>query len=133
MEVRQITVDEFHEELKAQGVPRIDLAFLCPMCGTVQSAADLIAVGAGSCFDDVEGFLGFSCVGRWKHGRSGWEAARSEPDGNGCDWTLGGLFGMQRLEVVDDHGVRHPRFEPVTPAEAQAHAERHAVAGREAG
>jgi hypothetical protein len=118
--MREITRDQFKSELVAQGVAgHQDFAFKCPMCGTVQSARDLIAAGAGKDFDEVEKFLAFSCVGRWtnagphKNGR---------PPGNGCDWTLGGLFRLHVLEVVTDDGAKHPRFELATPEEAQAHA-----------
>jgi hypothetical protein len=41
--------------------------------------------------------------------------------GRGCDWTLGGLIGFSRLIVITPNGGRHPRFEPATPEEAQAH------------
>ena len=116
--MRTMTLSDFHATLRAQGVPREDLAFRCPMCGTIQSARDLIAAGAGLTFDDVERFLGFSCVGRW----TGAGSPRKEPDGKPCNWTLGGLLPMHEMEVVTEDGARHPRFEPVTPEEAQAHA-----------
>lgn len=117
--MRVFTVDEFHAELKKQEVPsREDLAFVCPMCRTVQSARDLIAAGAGSTFDGVERFLAFSCVGRW----TGAKSPRPEPDGDPCDWTLGGLFTLHEIEVRTPDGERHPRFAPATPKQAQAHA-----------
>lgn len=119
-EVRKITVATFHDELRAQGVAREDLAFVCPMCGTVQSARDLIEVGAGKTFDEVEKYLAFSCVGRW----TGAGAPRAEPDGKPCNWTLGGLFTTHKLEVVTEDGEKHPRFEPARPAQAKAHAAR---------
>lgn len=116
--VRAISVQKFHDELRAQGVDKLDLAFVCPMCGTVQSARDLIEVGAGKSFDEVEKYLAFSCVGRW----TGAGAPRAAPDGEPCNWTLGGLFATHKLEVVTEDGARHPRFEPARPALAQAHA-----------
>lgn len=119
MTIATMTVDEFHEKLKAQNVPdRADLAFACPMCGTVQSARDLIAAGAGLDFDGVERFLGFSCVGRWTNAGS----PRAKPDGKPCNWTLGGLFSTHRLEVITEDGKRHPRFEVASPEQAQQHA-----------
>ncbi len=40
--MRTITIEQFHRELRAQGVAsHDDVAFCCPMCGTVQSARDL--------------------------------------------------------------------------------------------
>lgn len=110
-----MTVEQFHNALKAQGVPRDHLAMKCPMCGTTQSAASLIAAGAGASFDEVEKFLGFSCVGRF----TGAGTPRKKPDGQPCNWTLGGLFRLHKLEVVTPDGVKHPRFELATPDEAQ--------------
>jgi hypothetical protein len=107
---RTITIDEFHEELIAQGVPSTeDLAFVCPACGTIQSARDLIAAGAGDDFHAVEPFLAFSCSGRGT-------------DAVDCDWTLGGLFQIHTLTVITPDLQRHPRFEPATPEQTQAHA-----------
>ncbi|MDB6178968.1 hypothetical protein PAF17_15865 [Paracoccus sp. Z330] len=117
--MKTLTIPEYHAELKAQGVEdRADLAMICPMCGTVQSARDLIAAGAGLDFESVERFLGFSCFGRWT--KAG--APRKEPDGKPCNWTLGGLFSLHKLEVVDESGTKHPRFELATPEQAQGHA-----------
>ena len=125
MDVITMTVPEFHAALKAQGVPdRADLALVCPMCGTVQSARDMIAAGAGLDFDAVERFLGFSCVGRWTNAGP----PRRRPDGNPCNWTLGGLFRTHKLEVIDDDGTRHPRFEVASPEQAQRHAREFAEA-----
>lgn len=112
---RRITVDELHAELRAQGVPREHVAFVCPMCETVQSIATLIAAGAGVNAVDVERYVGFSCVGRFT-GQPGPSKAQK---GKGCDWTLGGLFGLHTLEVETPDGQVHPSFAPATPAEAQ--------------
>lgn len=118
-EPRKITLDQFQKELLAQGVfRRDDMAFVCPMCGTVQSARDLVLAGAGKDFDDVERYLGFSCVGRW----TGAGGPRRKPDGKPCNWTLGGFLPVHKLEVVTPDGVSHPRFEPATPEQAEAHA-----------
>lgn len=116
--MKTMTVIEFHDALIAQGVGREDLAFICPMCKTVQSAADLIVAGAGANFDEVEKYLGFSCVGRF----TGAGSPRKEPDGAACDWTLGGFFTLHKLEVVTEDGKHHPRFEPATADQAQQHA-----------
>lgn len=109
---------EFLAALKAQGVERDDLAVICPMCRTVQSARDLIKAGAGADFEAVRGSLGFSCVGRW----TGAGSPRTEPDGQPCNWTLGGLFHTHELEVITEDGKHHPHFELATPEQAQEHA-----------
>jgi hypothetical protein len=115
--MRTMTLSEFHAALKAQGVSSsLYCAFRCPMCGTLQCAADLIAAGAGVDFDAVERFLGFSCIGRF----TGAGSPRKERDRKPCNWTLGGLFSVHNLEVVTPDSQRHPRFELATPEEAQA-------------
>lgn len=118
MDLRRLTLAEFHDAIRAQGVPRVNVAAKCPMCGTVQSMADLIAAGAGSTEDEVEKYMGFSCVGRFTNAGP---HRRGMPPGRGCDWTLGGLFTIHKLEVVTPDDERHPRFELATPEEAQAH------------
>lgn len=119
-EIERVTLDEYHDRLRRQGVAREDLAVVCPACGVAQSARDLIAAGAGRDFDEVERFLGFSCVGRW----TGAGPARPDPDGQPCDWTLGGLFQLHELEVETEDGELHPRFAPASPELARAHATR---------
>jgi hypothetical protein len=115
--MQTMTLDEYKAAVKAQGVPHEHIAMKCPMCGTIQSGADLIAAGAGADFDAVEKYLAFSCVGRF----TGAGSPRKVPDGQPCNWTLGGLFTLHKLEVVTPDGKKHPRFELATPAEAQAH------------
>lgn len=122
--MRTVTLDEFQNELRAQGVKsHDDFAFRCPICKTIQSSRDLVKAGAGRTFDDVQKYLAFSCVGRFTKAGP-WK--KDEPPGRGCDWTLGGLFKLNDLTVVTPDGERHPRFEIATPAEAQAHAAKHA-------
>lgn len=117
--MQTMTIPEFHAALKAQGVSdRSDLAFICPMCGTIQSARDLIAAGAGTDFEAVESWLGFSCVGRFTNAGS----PRKSPDGKPCDWTLGGLFQIHKLEVIDSDGRKHPFFAIASAEQAQIHA-----------
>lgn len=115
-----LTFEEFRSAVKAQGVDRINYAFKCPMCGTIQSASDLISAGAGADFESVEKYLGFSCVGRF----IGAPSPRGKPDGKPCNWTLGGLFMTHKLEVLTPDGKSHPHFEVATPEEAKLHAEK---------
>lgn len=119
--MRTITLAQFHAEMKAQGVKCIeDVAFVCPRCKTVQSARDLMKTGAGNSMDEVEKYVAYSCFGRF----TGAKSPRKKPDGNPCDWTLGGLFSLHELEVVTEDGKRHPRFELATPEQAQLHTKR---------
>lgn len=117
--MKTITYKEFQAEMQAQGMAKVDLAFVCPMCGTVQSARDLIALDAGKDFDEVEQYLGFSCVGRWTGAGS-----PVKDSGKPCNWTLGGLFQMHEVEIVTDDGEHHKRFALATPEQAKAHADK---------
>lgn len=110
-----ITLDSFREALKAQGVSSRDhYAFKCPMCGTVQSIHSFRAVGVDA--SEAEKQIGFSCIGR----QTGAGSPRKTPDGKPCNWTLGGLFRLHKLEVTDDDGKANPFFEIASPDEAQA-------------
>jgi len=110
---RELALDDFRAEIKAQGVEKEDYAFICPACKTVQSARWLIAAGAGKEFDDVNGTVGFSCVGRF----TGAGGEKLE-EGKGCNWTLGGLFQIHTLTVVTPDGQKHPHFEVATSEQA---------------
>lgn len=72
--------------------------FVCPSCGTAQSAEDFYAAGFERGKGEVNKYLGFSCIGRFSKDK-------------GCDWTLGGLFHIHTLEVIDDEGEKHMRFD----------------------
>lgn len=123
MAIRSVTLEQHHAEIKAQGVGcSEDVAFVCPLCKQVQSARDLIQAGAGRTFEDVEKYIGFSCVGRF----TGAGSPRKSPDGKPCNWTLGGLFKVHTLEVETPDGKRHPCFALATPEQARAHAARFA-------
>jgi hypothetical protein len=116
--MERITQDELHERLKAQGVASgMDYAFVCVVCGTVQSARLLVrAAGEGKALRDVERFLGFSCVGRLT---GAGEHREGEPPGRGCNWSLGGLLHIHELEVELPGGGFSPCFRPATPEQAQ--------------
>lgn len=114
--MQTMTMDEFRAAIEAQGVPNEHVAFRCPRCDTVQSMTSLVRAGAGETPESVERFIGFSCVGRWTD--AGSPAPNSR--GKGCDWTLGGLFRLHKLEVMTEDGTRHPYFEVATREQAQA-------------
>lgn len=111
--IHRITIKQLHSRLKAQGVAKEHMAFVCPNCGLVQSAFDFIMTKrAGNTFEEVGKFLGFSCVHRFR------------PAGAGCDFSLGGLLAIHTLEVITGDGIAHPRFRPAFPAEAKEHMKR---------
>ena len=97
------------------------VCFVCPACGTVQCGEDLVKAGAGKDFDAVRNVLGFSCVGRYTHSK---QPPKTKGTQDGCNWTLGGLFSLHKLEIIDAKGETHPTFEPASPDAARAHAAR---------
>jgi hypothetical protein len=115
--MKRMTLEEFQAACMTQASSSELTTVKCPMCGTLQNALDFIAAGAGKDWDDVRGYIGFSCVGRF----TGAGAPRKEPDGQPCNWSLGGLFKIHRMEVVTPAGVAHPHFELATPDEAATH------------
>jgi len=115
--MQTMTLEEFRAACIAQSPSHDVLVVKCPMCGTLQTARELIAAGAGADFDAVERYLGWSCIGRF----TGAPSPRTKPDGQPCNWTLGGMFRLHKLEVVTPDGEKHPRFELATREEADAH------------
>jgi hypothetical protein len=90
--------------------------FVCPMCKTRQSALDFYRAGAKPGTGEVNKYLGFSCIGRFTNADP---HVSGEPPGKGCDWTLGGLFSIHTLEVIDEAGKAHMHFEFGEPVPAQ--------------
>lgn len=115
--MRTVTHAEFMAELRAQGVPREHMAVVCPACAKVQSPTSLIRAGAGADFEAVNRLIGFSCVGRWRQPRLGPSEAKAL--GEGCNWTLGGFFQIERIMIITDDGKEWPAFEPATAEQAQ--------------
>ncbi len=102
--MEKITLEEATVRMKAQGSEDIMGAlFECPRCKLAQSGNDLVRVGAGKDLEEINGFLGFSCIGRWA-------------EDEGCDWTLGGLFQVHGLEIDG-----RPTFRILTKEEAEEH------------
>lgn len=125
---KKVTNEELHNMVLAQGVPMEHMAFKCPRCNTVQSPTSLIKAGAGKDFAAVSRYIGFICVGRFIDPK---KQEKYKHTGAGCDWSLGGLFKIHKLEVVED-GKSFPYFEVATPEEAKALMKAHEVDERQA-
>jgi hypothetical protein len=121
----QISADELHRRFKTQGVSsREHIATVCPICGTAQSIASLMRAGASA--EDAERAIGFACEGRltnagpWPRSTAKTKAAAERRKIRGCDWSLGGLFRIHKLEIATPDGKMHPYFEVATAEQAQA-------------
>ncbi len=104
--MKTLTKQEYIDVIRAQGVPFNQVKFICPRCKTAQCAQDFIDTNKFT-VDEVDKYLGFSCIGRW------------DPN-KGCDWTLGGLFKIHELEVIDDDGTHYPMFMPANLVDSDA-------------
>lgn len=98
--MEQLTLSQFREKLKEHWPDMMSVEFICPSCKTVQTGNDLVAAGAGNNFEEIQGYIGFSCIGRFDKEK-------------GCDWTLGGLFQIHELEIIadEDPTIVRPCFE----------------------
>ena len=115
--MKTMTIDDLHMACIEQANETLQVVFKCPMCGCLQTGQDFIDAGAATNSDQAMGYAGFSCLGRFTKA----EGPRKKPDGKRCNWTLGGLFQMHKLEVVTQDGQSPPHFELATKAEADAY------------
>jgi len=100
--MRTITVQKFVAEAKRRFGEKPALwKVKCPRCGTPQTAEDFREY---TDLDDatIATQIGYSCIGR-------------HTEEMGCDWTLGGLFRIHELEIIDPEGNPHPHFELADP------------------
>lgn len=90
---RQMTHKEWWDEgVRLYGADPTKWRFRCARCNGSQSVEQCVA--AGMTADEAY----FNCIGR-------------RVDNIGCDWTLGGLFRIHTLEIMDEEGKAHPAFE----------------------
>jgi len=76
--------------------------FKCCQCGNVQTPQDFRAIGVNP--DEV---VFYSCIGRWLPESKGEIGNKKKP----CNYTLGGLFKFNTLEVENVDGEIIPVFE----------------------
>lgn len=89
-----ISYEDWLNQLKSKfGDDSTKWAFKCPSCGNIQTPQDFIDNGIGEHKDNVY----YNCIGRYIKGK-------------GCDWTLGGLFQINKVSVMKDAKV-FPVFE----------------------
>lgn len=84
--------------------------FVCPSCRHEAAVADWKAVEAPA------GAIAFSCIGRWQKDSKRAADAAFKGAGGPCNYTGGGLFGLNPVTVVDDEGREHSMFEFAAPA-----------------
>lgn len=83
------------------GKDKMNWKFVCPSCGHVAKASDWKDAGA------PEGSVAFSCVGRWISNCKNGMGAKKGP----CNYAGGGLFGLNKVKIIDDNYNIHALFE----------------------
>jgi len=105
--MKTMSIEDFRKEgLKRFGDKLKNWRFICPVCSTIQSGEDLHKAGIDK--DKVQDYLGFSCIGRWTDAGP---YKDGDPPGKGCNWTLGGLIRIHKLEIRDNNGDIFPHME----------------------
>lgn len=104
-----ITYEKWLEEAKKR-YPDNNIVFVCPVCGYRQSVEECKKTGS------PHGSWGFACIGRFKpNSRSAFQGKGNGP----CDYTGGGLFRLNPVDVVFDDGTIQSFFdfadEPLMP------------------
>jgi hypothetical protein len=95
--MKEMSLKDFKKQAtKLYGEDSNNWKYKCPRCETIQEYKDFINAGVKP--EDIDKYIGFSCIGRWDKNK-------------GCDWTLGGLFQIHKLEIIDNKGNHHPHFE----------------------
>lgn len=125
--MKTITIDEFQSACIEQANSNLQLVFKCSMCGCLQMGQDFIDAGAATSSEQAMGYVGFSCLGR----HTGCGAPRKKPDGKRCNWSLGGLFQLHKLEIVTPDGQSHPHFELASNEAAEQYRKQRAALAQE--
>ena len=99
--MKKITYEDWVSEgERLFGKNKLEWKFICPQCKTVQSGADFLELTKLT-IEEIPKYVGFSCIGRFTKKK-------------GCDWTLGGLFQIHELEIIQE-GKTNRFFEFAQP------------------
>lgn len=105
---RRLTHAEWIDEAERLfGKNAMKWAFRCPSCGHVATVADYKAAGAS------EGQVGFNCIGRHRGGDKVVQIFEAD-QGQGCNYTQGGLFTLARTIVEMPDGRERAVFDFAT-------------------
>lgn len=92
-----LLVDKWLSILKEQfGEDPLNWKFVCPSCGHIQSLADFKEIGV----EPQNAYI--NCIGRYKK------------DAGGCDWSINGLFSINKTTVISEDFIPTKVFEIAT-------------------
>jgi len=110
-----MTAEQWRAEATARFGPEpLGWKFRCPSCGNVQSLADFQALRMT--LSEAIRHAYFSCIGRYDgHGDVDMCSGKSP-----CNYTLGGLFPLEHVVVIDESGNERLAFPFAEAAEGDA-------------
>lgn len=98
-----LTKDEWLQRGKERfGKDYKEWKFKCPSCGNIQSIHDF----EDASIENPEQKVFFSCIGRWNGHDNDMLSGKSP-----CNYTLGGLFKLHHVEVINEEGYITSVFE----------------------
>ena len=103
--IEKISLEEWHEKGKRLFGDYKKWKFKCCNCGNIQTIEDFENLNISNL--DPETVVFFSCIGRWIEGSQGTLGNKKSP----CNYTLGGLFDIGKVKVIDEKDVEHSVFE----------------------
>lgn len=103
-QIKQMSFKEWEAEGERKfGKDKKKWKFKCVNCGHIQSIQDFIDLKV----EEPENYVYFTCIGRFMENCKGILGNKKSP----CNYTLGGLFNLAKLEVIDEEGKKHSAFE----------------------
>lgn len=106
MEHRKLKHSEWIEEAQTRfGLDAMGWKFVCPSCGHVASVRDWKDAGA------PQGAVAFSCIGRYTGDQKKAADAAFKRSGGPCNYTGGGLIGINPVTVIFEDGKSADYFE----------------------
>lgn len=93
------------EAQKRFGLDEMGWKFICPACGHVASVQDWKDAGA------PQGAVAFSCLGRYTGDPKKAADAAFRQAGGPCNYTGGGLIGLNPVRVVFEDGKTSDHFD----------------------
>ena len=96
--MKKLSFEEWKDKaIELFGKDSKDWRFVCPSCGHIQSVKSVLEHNPSLDPNNIQNWINYNCEGRYN-------------EGEGCDWTLGGLFKIHKLEIIY-LGKEIPSFE----------------------
>lgn len=110
------TLEEWQADMKRRFDSSDEVAFICPVCGTIATVKDHIDAGG------IADVAPQQCIGRTT-GKGGPWGRKAAECNDGCNWAAFGLFGnMGKGRIVIMPSGKEVQVFDFAPAEVQSNA-----------